>query len=94
MTAVGIGCRNGDDLTTQRPHQFAVFAFRVHDNDVVVGRKSQGRHFLLCRHRLARTGHAGDEAIAVQQVSAIADDKVMGNSIDAVVDAASVLNFL
>ena len=94
MAAVWVRGRNGDDLAAQRPHQLAVFAFRIDNDNIVVGREGQRGHFLLCRHALAGAGHAGNKAVAVEQVSSIADDKVVGNSIDAVVDAASVLNFL
>lgn len=69
-------------------------ALRVHDNDVVVGRKGQRRDLLLCRHRLTRAGNAGNKAVAVQKVSAVANDEVVRHGVDAVVNTARVLNLL
>ena len=67
---------------------------RVHDDNIMVGGERQRGDLLLGRHRLARAGHTGNKAVAVEQVSAIADDEIVRHGIDAVVDAASVLNFL
>ena len=66
VTAVWIRGGDGDDLTAQCPYQLAVFTLRVHDDNVVVCRKGQRGHFLLCRHALARAGDASNEAIAIE----------------------------
>jgi len=94
VTAVWVRGRNGDDLAAQRSDQLTIFAFGIDNNNVMVGRECQRCHFLLCRHAFAGAGHPGDEAVAVQKVSTIADDEVMGHGVDAIVDAARVLNLL
>ena len=66
VTAVWIRGGDGDDLTAQCPYQLAVFTLRVHDDNVVVCRKGQRGHFLLCRHALAGAGDASNEAIAIE----------------------------
>ena len=94
MTAVWIRGRDGDDLAAQCPYQLAIFAFGIDDNDVMVGRESQRGDLLLGRHRLTRAGNAGNKAVAVQKVSAVANDEVMRYGVDAVVNTARVLDLL
>ena len=94
MTAGWIRGRDGNDLTAQCPYQLAIFAFGIDDNDVMVGRERQRGDLLLGRHRLAGARNAGNKAVAVEQVSSVADDEVMRYGVDAVVDTARVLNLL
>ena len=94
VTAVWVRGRNGDDLAAQCPYQLAIFAFGIDDNDVMVGRESQRGDLLLGRHRLTRAGNAGNKAVAVQKVSAVANDEVMRYGVDAVVNTARVLDLL
>ena len=92
---VGItGRGNGDDLAAQRPHQRAILALRVDDNNVMVSGKGKGRDLLFRGHGLAGAGHAEDKAVAVHQRATVADDEVVGNGIDAIVNAACVLDLL
>ena len=88
------GCGNGDDFAAQRPHQRAILALRVDDDNVMVGGKGEGRDLLLCRHGFAGAGHAENEAVAVHQGATVADDEVVGDGIDAVINAARVLDLL
>ena len=94
VAAIWIRGRDGNDLAAQCPYQLAIFAFGIDDNDVMVCGERQRGNLLLGRHRLAGAGHAGNKAVAVEQVSTIADDEVMRYGIDAVVDTARVLNLL
>ena len=94
VAAIWIRGGDGNDLAAQRPYQLAIFAFGIDDNDVMVGRERQRGDLLLCRHRLARAGHAGNKTVAVEQISAVADDEVMRYGVDAVVNTARVLDLL
>ena len=94
VTAVWVRGRNGDDLAAQCPYQLAIFAFGIDDNDVMVGRKRQCCHFLLCRHAFAGAGNAGNKTVAVEQVSSVADDEIVRHGVDAVVNTARVLDLL
>ena len=94
MTAVWVRGGDGDDLTAQCPHQLAIFTLRVHDDNIMVGGERQRGDLLLGRHRLARAGHTGNKAVAVEQISAVADDEVMRYSVDTVVNTARVLDLL
>ena len=60
----------------------------------MVGGERQRGDLLLGRHRLARAGHAGNKTVAVEQISAVADDEVMRYGVDAVVNTARVLDLL
>ena len=53
VAAIWIRGGDGDDLAAQCPHQLAIFTFRVHDDNVMVGGERQRGNLLLCRHRLA-----------------------------------------
>ena len=53
VAAVWVRGRDGDDLAAQRSDQFPVFAFRVHDDNIMVGGECQCGDLLLGRHRLA-----------------------------------------
>ena len=94
MAAIWIRGGDGDDLAAQRSDQLTVLAFGIDNNNVMVGRKRQRRDFLLGCHRLTRAGHAGNKAVAVQKVSAVADNEVMRYGVDAVVNTARVLDLL
>ena len=50
VAAIWIRGGDGDDLTAQCPDQFPVFAFRVHDDNIMVGGERQRGDLLLCRH--------------------------------------------
>ena len=94
VAAIWIRGGDGNDLAAQRPYQLAIFAFGIDDNDVMVGRERQRGDLLLCCHRLTRAGHAGNKTVAVEQISAVADDEVMRYGVDAVVNTARVLDLL
>ena len=72
------------------------FAFGiVHDNIIVRHQKSVG-NFTLCRETFARAGSAEDQTIGVLQLLPVYHDKVVGQSIQAVVQRflAALVQFL
>ena len=94
MAAIWVSGRDGDNLAAQCPYQLPIFTLRVNDDNIMVGGERQRGDLLLCRHRLAGAGHTGNKAVAVEQISAVADDEVMRYGIDTVVNTARILDLL
>ena len=92
---VGVGCgRDLDDLAAQRTGQVTELAFRVEDQDVILGRQRDLHQFLFGAHRLAGPGHTQTERIAVEQLCAVGHDHILADGILTVVDTTRLQNFL
>ena len=85
---------NIDGFAAHRLAERRILALRINDDNIVVCPKSKIGEFLLCRHTFAAARNAEDKPVAVEQIFPVADDKVVGNGVDSVVDAAAVLDFL
>ena len=60
----------------------------------MVGIQPHEADLLLCHHGLTAAGHTHIKAVTVEHRVAVADDKVAGHGIDAVVQAAGVHDLL
>ena len=94
VAALIAGGRDSNDFAAQRPNQGAVLSLRVYHDYVVVCAKDQRRQLLLCRHGLAGAGYTEEKAVAVEEISPVTDNQIVGDSIDAVVNTAFVLDLL
>ena len=71
-------CRDFDVLSPESIHNLAVLALRVDDDNIrVLIRQEQIDNLLLCQNRLPRAGHAGDEAVAVEQLRTVDHNQVL-----------------
>ena len=83
IAAAGGG--DGDDLAAQGTDQRAILPLGVYHNNIVVGVQCHKANLLLGHHRFAAAGHAHIKAVSVEHRVAVADDKVAGHGVDAVV---------
>ena len=86
--------RDVDDLTAQRPHKGRIFSLRVNDNDVCVAGKNLIDDLAFCGKGLTTTRNTENKLVAVEELSAVCDDHILGNDILAVVNAIGMANVL
>ena len=91
---IGRGCGDFNDLAAQAFDQRAVFRFGVNDDNVVVRGQCDFRDLALGGKGFAGAGDAENEAIAVQKLLAVGQNKILGDGVLPVVDAVPVSNFL
>ena len=94
---IDMGGRSGrdvDDLTAQRPHKGRIFSLRVNDNDVCVAGKNLIDDLAFCGKGLTTTRNTENKLVAVEELSAVCDDHILGNDILAVVNAIGMANVL
>ena len=91
-----IGRSRGDlnDLAAQAFDQRAVLRFRVDDDNVVIRGQRDLRDLALGGKGFAGAGDTENEAIAVQKLLAVGQNKILGDGVLPVVDAVPVSNFL
>lgn len=72
------------------------FAFGVVDDNIIVRHQKRIGNFTLCRETFARTGSAENQAIGVLQLFAVNHNQVVGQGIQAVIQAffAALVQFL
>ena len=80
----------------QTLHQRSVFCFRVADDNIIVRHQKSVGDFTLCTEGLAGTGSAENQTVRIFQLFAIHHDKVVGQSIQPIVQAlfAGLVKFL
>ena len=61
--------------------------FRVTDDDIIVCHEERVADLTLCAERLARAGGAQNQAVGVLQLFAVYHDKVIGQGIQAIIQA-------
>ena len=91
---IGRGCGDFNDLAAQALDQWAVFGFRVNDDNVIVCGQRDLRDLSLGCKGFTGTGDAEDKAVTIQKLLAVGKDEILGDRILAVVDAVPVTNFL
>ena len=82
------------DDPPEGPHQVPILALGVDDDNIIVGRQGDKGDKLLHGEGLAGAGDAQDEAVGVEEILAVADQKVFADGVDAAVNAPHVLNLL
>jgi len=83
-----------NDFAVQRPRNGRVFAFGIDDDNVVVGGQRDVCDGIFHCHGFARTGHAEIERMGRDQPLAVTNQEIFGNGVDAVIQAAGVLDLL
>ena len=85
-----------DDLTLQTIHQWRVFAFGIVHNNIIVRHQKSVCDFTLCRETFAASRSAEDQTIGVLQLLPVHHDKVVGQGVQAVIQAffARLVQFL
>src|SRR5699024_3485727 len=85
VNVIAAGGRNLDDLPMQALHQGRVLGLRVADNDVIIGEQETVGDLALGAEGLTGTRRTKNQAVGDFQQIAVHNDKVVGQSIDAVV---------
>ena len=72
------------------------FAFGVVDDNIIIRHQKGVCNFTLCRETFARAGSAEDQTVGVFQLFAVHHDKVVGQGVQAVIQAffARLVKFL
>ena len=72
------------------------FAFGVVDDNIIVRHQKRIGDLTLCAERLARAGSAEDQAVGILQLLPVHHDKVVGQGVQAVIQAffARLVKFL
>ena len=83
-----------NDFTAQCPRNGRVLALRIDDDNVVVRRQCDVGNGVFHRYGLTGAGHTKIERMGRDQPLAVANQQVLGDSIDTVIQTAGVLNFL
>ena len=85
-----------DNLPMQTLHQRSVFCFRIADDNIIVRHQKCVGNLTLCTEGLARAGSTEDQTIRVFQLFAVHHDKVVGQGVQAVIQAffAGLVQFL
>ena len=91
---IGRSRGNFNDLAAQSFDQRAVLGFRIDDNNVVVCGQRDLRDLPLGRKGFTGTRDAENEAVAVQKLLAVGQNKILGDGILSIVDAVPVANLL
>ena len=86
--------RDFNDFAAQRPRDGCVLALRVDDDNVIVRRQGNIGNGVFHGHGFARTGHAEIERMGRDQPLAVTNQEIFGNGVDAVIQAAGVLDLL
>ena len=73
--------------------QRGIFPVRVHHQNIigVVWVQDYAGQFILCQHGFSRAGQSDNKPAAVEEIFPIAENEVVGDGVDAVVDAARLL---
>ena len=90
IDVIPAGRRDMDDLPLQLVHQREVFAFRIADNNVILGNQEQVDDFTLGSEGLTGTGRTEDQTIRVLQELPIHHDDVVRQSIQAVIKRLAI----
>ena len=72
----------------QTIHQRCVLRFRVTDDDIIIGKQKAVGNLTLGAERLTGTRRTQNQAVGVFQQLSIHHDEVVGQGIDAVVQAS------
>ena len=91
---IGRGRGDFNDLAAQAFDQRAILGFGVDDDNVVIRGQRDLRDLALGRKGFAGAGDTENEAIAVQKLLAVGQNKILGDGVLPVVDAVPVSNFL
>ena len=91
---IGRGSGDFNDLAAQALDQRAVLGFGVDDDNVVICGQRDLRDLALGGKGFAGAGDTENEAIAVQKLLAVGQNKILGDGVLPVVDAVPVSNFL
>ena len=91
---VRAGWRNFQYRPLQRPRQFAILTLGVDHNNIVIGGQGNKGDGLFHRKGFSAARHTQHEAVRVQQLLSVADQKVFTHGVDPVINAARILNFL
>ena len=84
---LGAGRADVDDLPMQTLHQRSVLTFWVADDDIIVRHEECVADLTLCAERLARAGGAEDQAIGVLQFFPVYHNQVVGQGVQAIIQA-------
>ena len=84
---LGAGRADVDDLPMQTLHQRSILTFWVADDDIIVRHEECVAYFTLCTEGLAGTGSAQNQTIGVLQLFAVNHNQVVGQSIQAIIQA-------
>ena len=85
---------NLDDLTAQRTDKIAILPLGVDDDNIVVGRERDAGNGILHADRFAAARYAEIKSVGRDQPLAVANEQVFADGVDAIADAACVLNLL
>ena len=94
VDVVAGGGRDLHHLATQSFYQRTVFRLRIDDQDVILGRESQGGNLPLGSKGFTGARHAQNKSVAVEVLLAVGNDEIFADDILAVVDAAPVPDLL
>ena len=94
VDVVGAAGGDLDHRAAQGPGDGAVLPLGVDDDDIVVGAHGHIGDRALHAHGFAGAGHAQDKGVGGDEALAVTDQGIFGNGVDAVVQAAGVLDLL
>ena len=83
---VGTGRTDLHDLTVELVNQSRIFCFRVADDNVIIGNEERIGDLTLCGEGLTGTGSTEDKSVGVLQFLSVHHDKVIGQSVQTVVE--------
>ena len=95
--SVDMGGRSGrdvDDLAAKCSNKRRIFSLRVNDNDVCVAGKHLIDDLAFCGKGLTTARNTENKLVAVEELSAVCDDHILGNDILTVVNAIGMANVL
>ena len=94
---IDVGGRSGrdvDDLAAKCSNKRRILSLRVNDNDVCVAGKHLIDDLTLCGKGFTTARNTENKLVAVEELSAVCDDHILGNDILTVVNAVGMANVL
>ena len=86
--------RDVDNLAAKCSNKGQIFSLRVNDNDVCVAGKHLIDDLAFCGKGLTTARNTENKLVAVEELSAVCDDHILGNDILTVVNAIGMANVL